>query len=126
MDQGTGEFKEWTDLIDRGGLCHVKQTTFQLFHALEYQLSQTVRDILKSLERPCKVDLMHQQSHHRQWCSVIIAGLIATADFEIVDKKNHDALLKMIVDLYVREIQTIYRDLHNEQRVCTENFTMMP
>ena len=25
-DQGTGE--EWTDLIDRGGLCHVKETTF--------------------------------------------------------------------------------------------------
>ena len=25
-DQGTGE--EWTDLIDREGLCHVKETTF--------------------------------------------------------------------------------------------------
>jgi len=57
---------------------------------------------------------------------VIIAGLIATADFEIDDKQTHDALLKMIVDLYVREIQTIYRDLHNEQRVYTENFMMMP
>jgi len=38
VDQGTGEFEEWTNLIDRGGLCHVKQTTFQLFHALKYQV----------------------------------------------------------------------------------------
>ena len=38
VDQGTGEFEEWTDLIDRDGLYHVKQTTFQLFHALEYQI----------------------------------------------------------------------------------------
>ena len=37
-DQETGEFKEWTDLIDRGGLCHVKQMTFQLCHTLEYQV----------------------------------------------------------------------------------------
>ena len=27
--------EEWTDLIDRGGLYHVKETTFQVFVALE-------------------------------------------------------------------------------------------
>ena len=37
-DRGTGEFEEWTDLIERGGLCHVKQMTFQLCHTLEYQV----------------------------------------------------------------------------------------
>ena len=54
-DQGTSE--EWTDLIDRGGLYHIKETTFQLFLSLEYQ----VRDVLKSLEKPlpsCKADIV--------------------------------------------------------------------
>ena len=45
-DQETSE--EWTDLIDRGGLYHIKETTFQLFLSLEYQ----VRDVLKSFEKP--------------------------------------------------------------------------
>ena len=54
-DQKTS--KEWIDLVDRGGLCHVKEATLQLFHALEYQ----VRDVLTSLENPstsCKADLI--------------------------------------------------------------------
>ena len=54
-DSGTSE--EWTDLIDRGGLYHIKETTFQLFLSLEYQ----VRDVLKSLEKPlpsCKADIV--------------------------------------------------------------------
>ena len=32
-DPGTAE--EWTDLADRGGLWHVRETTFQVFCALE-------------------------------------------------------------------------------------------
>lgn len=32
-EQGTAE--EWTNLIDRGGLWHVKEATFQVFCALE-------------------------------------------------------------------------------------------
>ena len=54
-DQRTGE--GWIDFIDRGGLCHVKETIIQLFYALENQ----VRDVLMSLEWPspsCKVDVI--------------------------------------------------------------------
>ena len=32
-DEGTAE--EWTNLVDRGGLWHVRETTFQVFYALE-------------------------------------------------------------------------------------------
>ena len=32
-DPGTAE--EWTDRVDRGGLWHVKETTYQVFCALE-------------------------------------------------------------------------------------------
>ena len=69
-----------------------------MFLALEHQ----VRDILKSLEKPlppCKVDIIIK--------NVIIDDdvqfhwLITTADFEIDDEETHDALLKMIVELYV-------------------------
>ena len=64
---------------------------------MEYQ----VRDVLKSLEKPlppCKADIIK---------NVIIDDdvqfhwLITTADFEIDDEETHDALLKMIVELYV-------------------------
>ena len=88
--------EEWIELIDKGGLCHIKET-FQLFLAFEYQ----VRDVLKSLEKPlpsCKADIIK---------NIIIDDdvqfhwLIATADFEIDDEETHDVLLKMIVELYV-------------------------
>ena len=94
-DQGTSE--EWTELIDRGGLCHIKETTFQLFLALEYQ----VRDVLKSLEKPlpsCKADIIKKVITDDD---VQFHWLIATGDFEIDDKETHNALLKMIVELYV-------------------------
>ena len=94
-DQRTGE--EWIDLIDRGGLCHVKETTMQLFHALENQ----VRDVLMSLERPspsCNVDVIKKVITDED---VQFHWLIVTADFEIDDQETHDTLLKMIVELYV-------------------------
>jgi len=33
-NQEIGEFRDWTDLIERSGICDLKQMTFQLFHAL--------------------------------------------------------------------------------------------
>jgi len=75
----------------------LKQTTFQLFHALEYRVS----NVLKSLERPspsCKADLIKKVITDDD---VQFHWLIAIADFEIDDMQTHDALLKMIVDLYV-------------------------
>ena len=94
-DQGTSE--EWTDLIDRGGLCHVEETTFQFFLSLEYQ----VRDVLKSLEKPlpsCKADIVEKVITDDD---VQFYWLFATGNCEIDDKETHDALLKMIVELYV-------------------------
>ena len=32
--------KEWVELIDRGGLCHVKDETYQLFYAMELVVRQ--------------------------------------------------------------------------------------
>ena len=43
-----GTDEEWTNLVDRGGLWHVKGTTYQLFCAIEYQ----TREVLRALLRP--------------------------------------------------------------------------
>ena len=37
-DHDTGMAEEWTDLVDRGGLWHVHETTFQLFYALKEEV----------------------------------------------------------------------------------------
>ena len=44
-EHGTDE--DWTNLMDRGRLFHVKEMTFQLFQAIEYQ----VREGSKGLKR---------------------------------------------------------------------------
>ena len=49
-----GSDKEWLKLMDRGGLYHVKETTFQLFCSIESQ----VRSVLEALTKPC----VHLQS----------------------------------------------------------------
>ena len=43
-----GTDEEWTNIVDRGGLWHVKGTTYQLFCAIEYQ----TREVLRALLRP--------------------------------------------------------------------------
>ena len=44
-----GTDEEWLELMDRGGLYHVKETTFQLFCAIKGQ----VRSLLEALTKPC-------------------------------------------------------------------------
>lgn len=90
--------EEWTDLVDRGGLYHIKETTFQLFVALEDkvwkylgQLSSphaaTVRDRFIS-------SLNDSEDIQFYWC-------IAAAEFDVVDTDVHDHLLRMIKELFV-------------------------
>ena len=84
--------------MDRGGLWHVRETTFQLLCALE----EEVRTYLNALSSPNTAGLRTQfiekliKSDDVQfyWC-------ITTADFEVDDVEVHDYLLKMIVELYV-------------------------
>ena len=40
--------EEWTKKIDMGGLWYVKEKTFQVFCAIEYQ----IRTLLKALQNP--------------------------------------------------------------------------
>ena len=93
-----GAVEEWTDLVDRGGLCHVKETTFQLFCALEDE----VRKYLNQLSLPNTSVLKEQ--FVEALCSsedVEFYWIITTADFEVDDADVHEHLLRMIADLFV-------------------------
>ena len=95
-EQGTTE--EWTDLVDRGGLWHVHETTFQLLCALEEEL----RTHLHALSSPNTSGLrskfvsmlINNEDVQFYWC-------ITTADFEVDDAEVHNHLLQMIVELFV-------------------------
>ena len=98
-DQDTeqhGIDEHWTHLIDRGGLWHIKETTYQLFSAIE----DAIRNILKLLVHPSalsKLEVMQRVTSD----DVLFYWLIVSADFEIDDHEVHTILLEKIVELYV-------------------------
>ena len=40
VGEEAGNMEDWTDLLDHGGLYHVKETTFQLICCTSYSFSQ--------------------------------------------------------------------------------------
>ena len=97
-DPGTA--KEWTELVDRGGLWHVRETTFHVFCALE----EETRPHLGAL---CS-ETSTAPTFHTEFFEKLIASedvqffwCIAAADFNIVDMDVHDALPSLIADLYL-------------------------
>jgi len=52
-----GDDEEWTNLVDRGGLWHVKATTHQLFCALEYQIRESL-SLFSKTSLPAKDQLI--------------------------------------------------------------------
>ena len=52
-DENTcGDDEEWTNLMDKDGLWHVKSTTQQLFCAIEYQIWEFLNVLLKPSPPP--------------------------------------------------------------------------
>ena len=89
-----GANEEWTNLVDRGGLWHVKGTTYQLFCAIEYQ----IREVLSALLRPSLPSKAEMIKTIVSDDDVQFYWLIASADFEIDDKETHEILLTKIVE----------------------------
>jgi len=77
--------EQWTLAIDRGGLWHIKQTTFSLFIAIE----EEVRECLKMLLGSTPIARRKEEIVKRVISSddVHFYWLIATADFEINKKE---------------------------------------
>ena len=85
--------EEWTNLVDRGGLWHVKTTTYQLFCAIEYQIRESL-SLFSKAPLPAKDKMIKDIASHED---VQFYWLISTADFEIEDQDVHDLLLTKIV-----------------------------
>lgn len=93
-----GVDEEWTDLIDRGGLWHIKETTYRFFRAIE----DVARHVLKALLHPSAPSKCSK-------CEVIqrmisdddVQFYWLCDDFEIDNHEVHAILLQKIVELYV-------------------------
>ena len=88
--------EEWTDLVDRGGLWHVHETTFQLLCALEEEIQSQLHALsspnTSGLRSQIVDKLINTEDVQFYWC-------ITTADFDVEDDEVHNYLLRMIVDL---------------------------
>ena len=89
--------EEWTKKQDRGGLLYVKNTTFQLFCAIEYQLRPCLM-ALKGPLPPSKADIV---DHVIRDDDVKFYWQVASAEFEIDNQETHDILLRKMVELFL-------------------------
>ena len=123
--------EEWTKKQDRGGLWYVKETTFQLFCAIEYQL----RPSLMALEKPSPPSKAEIIKGVISDDDVQFYWLIASENFEIDSRATHEILLKKIVELFLTvrgfSCTAVWMEWHkqinkkkacNMQRACAERF----
>ena len=94
-ENGTDE--EWSNLIDRGGLWHIKGTTHQFFCAMEY----VVREVLTILVKPSSQSKQEIVKKVTSDEDVQFYWLIVTADFEFDDPMVHEVLLNKMVELFL-------------------------
>ena len=88
---------EWLESIDRGGLFHTNDNTFQLFRAIEIKSQDCLqKHLLKPHHQSTKEHLlqtiMRDESIQFFWCMI---------DVNISDHKNSVQLLREIVETYV-------------------------
>ena len=91
-DSSCGNCEERTVKVNRGGLCHIKEATFNVFLAIEEEL----KECLHSLTETPKRDEIIQTFTAND--DVEFYWLIATAHFDIDDDQE---LFNKIVELYV-------------------------
>ena len=89
--------EQWIDLIDRGGLWHVKEMTYQFFRSVEHVIREALMTI-KNPTLPLKQEMLKRVIEDND---VQFYWLIVTADFEIDDDEIHKVLLHKIAELYV-------------------------
>ena len=95
-DTSVGPCEEWTDLIDRGGLWHVKENTHSFFLSLEEEICVLLSSLLTEENRKEKIieKLCNSEDIQFYW-------LIVSADFDEEDQDVHSELLKRVVELFV-------------------------
>ena len=85
-NEESGTAEEWSELIDRGGLWNVRNTTFQVFCALEEEIRPSLRAFVLDSTHMDKAKaittLISSNDVQFYWC-------IAAADFDIEDEETH-------------------------------------
>ncbi len=121
-------------LVDRGGLCHVSESTFHLFCAFE----EVTRQYLSQLTLPNTAELKAQfletlctTEDVQFYCCIIVGSFDSSNDEEI-----HDILLKMLANLFItvrgfhyatswiEHYKQAKKSRPNVQRVCAQNYTL--
>ena len=94
--------EEWTDMVDRGGLWRVRNTTFKVFCALEEEMRSLLQPLISQAGTTCtetqksKIisNLKSSEDVQFHWC-------ITCADFDIDNEEAHHELLSRIIELFV-------------------------
>ena len=92
-----GNDEQWTMMMDRGGLWHVKETTYSLLLSIEEEIQCCLRTLTTATPKS-KCEIIKQVTSSED---VQFYWLITTADFEFDDRETHETLLYMIVELYL-------------------------
>ena len=92
-----GNDEQWSMMMDRGGLWHVKETTYALLLSIEGEMRCCLRT-LTTVTPKSKSEIIKQVTSSED---VQFYWLITTADFEFDDRETHEKLLYMIVELYL-------------------------
>ena len=90
--------EEWIDLVDRGGLWHVRESTFQFFFALEDGVRQYLSQLTSPSSHPSIKEFISMLVMNND---VQLYWHIAMAAFVVDDIDVSNSLLRMIVELYV-------------------------
>ena len=95
FENGTAE--EWTNLVDRGGLLHIRETTFQVFLALEDGVRRFLAADLSGhgMRREKVIDFVLENE------DVAFSWSVASAAFDNEDEKVHKNLLRMLAKLFI-------------------------
>ena len=92
----SGEAENWTSMIDRGGLFHVSDSTYTLFHAMEEEVRNHLRKTpAHKITDGFKQKLLSSIASNED---VLFYWSMLSAD---ADEEDAQTLLKMVIELWV-------------------------
>ena len=94
-DDASDDTENWTSMIDRGGLFHVSETTYTLFHAMEEEVCDHLRKTpAHKITDGFKQKLLSSIASNED---VLFYWSMLSAD---ADEEDAQTLLKMIIELW--------------------------
>ena len=84
--------EDWTNLIDRGGLWHISDTTYSLFHSMEEEIRKyLIPSTLNNSKEKIIKSIVENEEVLFEWCMISSNA----------NEPESNELLHMIVELYV-------------------------